>query len=113
MGKAFDGLHGLKGFGFDIIALIADGRKETITKIEDETCNGRIVNYIYSKHSDRMMLTIDESCPYDIENWNKQFSDYSGWVEGNESRKFGITNEDDGLLLLLGLLMDMLEEPKQ
>ena len=48
-----------------------------------------------------MMLTIDETCPYDIEDWNKQFSDYSGWVEGNESRKFGITKYDDGLLLLL------------
>ena len=31
MGKVFDGLHGLKVFGFDIIALIADeGKKLSI-----------------------------------------------------------------------------------
>lgn len=112
MSKIFNGLHGLKAFGFDIISIIADGKKETIAKIEEEISNSNIVNYIYSKYSDSMMLTLDENSPYDIDNWNMQISDYSGWVEGNESGKFGIVKDNDGLLLLLGLVMDMLEEPK-
>lgn len=112
MSKVFDGLHGIKGFAFDIIAIIANGGKEDISKVEEEIQESRIVNYIYNKYSDRTMITLDQNCPYDINEWNRQLSNYSGWVEGNESRKFGITKNDDGLLLLLGLILDMLEEKK-
>lgn len=104
----FEGLHGIKGFAFDILALIASGERETIEKIEEEISNGNVTNYINEKYPDKMMIQLGKDCIYDLDAWNKNFTDYSGWVEGNESRKFGITNKDDGLLLLLGLIIDTL-----
>lgn len=113
MAKVFDGLYGIKNFAFDIIALIADGEKESIKDIEKEIKDNKIINYICNKYSNKMMLVLDENFPYDIEAWNQELLNYTSWVEGNESRKFGIIKKDDGLLLLLGLILDLLQEPKK
>lgn len=106
----FEGLHGIKNLAFDVLALIASGEKETIKKIEEEIGKDSIINYLQEKYSDSIMIQLGKDCIYDLKAWNKNFSSYSGWVEGNESRKFGITNEDDGLLLLLGLIIDTLKD---
>lgn len=106
----FEGLHGIKGLAFDVLALIANGEKETIKKIEEEIAKNNITNYLHEKYSENMMIPLGKDCIYDLKAWNENFLNYSGWVEGNESRKFGITNEDDGLLLLLGLIIDTLKD---
>lgn len=106
----FEGNYGIKGLALEIIALIANDKKETITKIEDELKEGSIVNYLNDKYKEEFTNVFDESCPYDIQHWNKELSDFSGWIDGNESRKFGIRKEDDGLLLLLGLVLELLKE---
>lgn len=106
----FTGLHGLKSFSFDLIAIIAHGNKEKISVIENEIENRNITNYLYSKYSNLMMIPLNNDCIYDLESWNRELSEYTGWVEGNESRKFGIINDDDGLLLLLGLVIDLLKD---
>lgn len=112
MSKIFNGTERIEILGFELIALIANREKETIQKIEEEIANCNIVNYIVNKYKDSLSVIFDDSCPYNIKDWNKEFCDYSGWVEGNESRKFGITKEDDGLLLLLGLVLDIMTNRK-
>ncbi len=110
MAKTFKNLHGIKLFAFDIISILADGEKEEISKVEEEMSNGKIVNYIYEKYKEHMMLDLGPNSSYDIEAWNKHFSDLSGWIDGNESRKLGIQKKEDGLLMLLGLTIELLDD---
>lgn len=112
MSKNFEGLHGIKIFAFDLMSIISSGATETIEKIEDEIANERITNYISTKYADKIQMPYDSSSIYDIESWNKELAGFSGWVEGNESRKLGIRNKNNGLLLLVDLIIELLQEPK-
>ena len=111
MAKSFNGLQGIKGFAFDLISIISSGATETIEKVENEISKENITNYIFGRYADRVSMPYDENSMYDLEAWNKALADFSGWVEGNESRKFGITGDNDGLLLLVALIVELLNEP--
>ena len=34
-------------------------------------------------------------------------SEYNGYIQGNERRKYGICNDNEGLLLVVALVLDM------
>lgn len=108
MGKPFNGTERIQIFAFELIALIAQGKKETIEKIEEQITNENIVRYIRDKYRDDMTNTFEEDCPYNLDDWNKAFFGFSGYVEGNERRKWGIESKDDGLLLLLALAIELI-----
>jgi hypothetical protein len=112
VGKAFNGVDRLQLFGFELIALISAGEKETIDDVEKQIADNNIVYYIREKYRDKMFNTFEDNCPYNLDDWNKAFADFSGWVEGNESRKFGIVNNDEGLLLLLALALELVSSKK-
>ncbi|MFQ9544982.1 MAG: hypothetical protein ACLR02_08200 [Clostridium sp.] len=103
------GLYGINFFIMDIISIIDKGHIETVEKIEEEIFKKNVVNYICNKYSDIVEVPINENI-YDIAKWNQELFGYSGYVEGNESSKYGIENNDNGLLLLLALLIDSIKD---
>ena len=107
MSKAFNGTDRLQLFGLEIIALISQGKVETIEEIEKHIDNCDLVQYVRDKYHDDMFNTFEEDCPYNLDDWNKAFSEYSGYIQGNERRKYGICNDNEGLLLVVALVLDM------
>ena len=61
------------------------------------------------KYKEDFSVQFNEESPYDVSAINKYFSKFDGVVNGEESRKYGIVNSSDGLLLLIVLLMDKVE----
>lgn len=101
---------GLDVLAFELIALINDKYTETITKVEEELDNNNLVTYLNKKYKENFMADF-ENGPYDINELNNYFADFSGYVQGNESRKFGVSNEENGLLLVLALTINGLRLP--
>ena len=99
MNKMFNGTERLQLFGLEIIALISQGKSEMIEQVEQ---------YIREKYKDNMFNTFDDDCPYNLEDWNQAFAVYSGYIQGNERRKFGICNDNEGLLLIVALILEIL-----
>lgn len=102
-------LTGLGLFSLNIIHLISAGKKESIKEIEQHFSRCDVVDYLYQKYSSTFFIKFDNSL-YDNSQINKYFYNYTGYIVGNEYRKYGIENEDDGLLLLLALITDKIEQ---
>ena len=102
-------LRGIGIFIWEIIGLISLGKKESIKEIEKHFDQGDIVEYLYNKYRASFFTVFDNSI-YDNASINKYFSNYAGVIEGNESRKYGIQNDDDGLLLIIALVIDKVEQ---
>lgn len=96
---------GLDVLAFEIIPLISTGEKETISTIEKELDNNNLVTYLNRKYKSNFMVDFEDGT-YDISKLNECFLNYSGYVQGNESRKFGVVKEEDGLLLVLALIVN-------
>ena len=93
MNKMFNGTERLQLFGLEIIALISQGKSETIEQIEQHIDAGNLIQYIREKYKDNMFNTFDDDCPYNLEDWNQAFAGYSEYIQGNERSKFGIYND--------------------
>lgn len=102
---------GLDLLSLEIISLISNGKTETIAKVEEELDNNSLVTYLNKKYKEYFMVDFG-SGTYDINELNKYFQDYSGYVQGNESRKFGVVRNDDGLLLIIALIINGLKLPQ-
>ncbi len=101
----------LKGIGLlqlEILHLISLGKKERIEIIEEHIDEGNLIEYIFNKYQDEFSIAFDNEV-YGNEALNLYFKNYSGHIQGNESRKYGIMNEDDGLLLISALISDKIE----
>ena len=106
----FDGtLKGIGLFASELIHLISLGKEETIQSVEQHISNGDVVTYIFKKYKEDFAVQFNEESPYDVSAINKYFSRFDGVVNGEESRKYGIMNSSEGLLLLIVLLMDKVE----
>jgi len=92
-------------FQLTICHLISAGKKETIEEVENHICNESLVEYLFEKYKDYIFdfQIVAEEYAKPL---NKYFSDYDGYIQGNENRKYGIMNENDGLLLILALISD-------
>lgn len=105
--EPYTGVDRLELLGFEIIDLVSCGYKETITEIEKQIENEKILQYIREKYKDNLSNTFSDSMPYNYDDWNKALAKYSSWISGRERKKYGIENEDDGLLLLLALILEL------
>lgn len=105
---ATETLKGIGIFSLDILHLISIGKKESISEIEQHFDNGDVVEYLNKKYAADFMVKFDDHT-YDNKAINKYFSNYAGYISGNESGKYGIVNDDDGLLLILALITDKVE----
>ena len=108
MNKMFNGTERLQLFGLEIIALISQGKSETIEQIEQHIDAGNLIQYIREKYKDNMFNAFDDDCPYNLEDWNQAFAGYSEYIQGNERSKFGIYNDNEGLLLIVALILEIL-----
>lgn len=102
-------LMGIGVFQLQILHLISIGANESFESIEKNIDENTLIEYIYNKYQDEFSIPFDNSL-YDNETLNQYFHDYTGYIQGNESRKYGIMNESDGLLLVLALISDKIEK---
>lgn len=110
--KGEDYIGNLKGLGLfmhEVISLISSGKKETIEDIENHIEEESIVEYITSKYAGSFSINFDNTI-YDNKAINSFFSSYVGQIRGNENRKYGVVNDEDGLLLLLSAVADKIED---
>ncbi len=101
-------LMGIGLLQYNIVSLISAGKKETIKEIEKHFDAGDTIEYLYGKYKD-LFITEFDGKTYDNVALNKYFSDYAGWIVGEECRKYGIRNADEGLLLMLSLISNRVE----
>lgn len=104
-------LLGLDNLGFRIISLISCGITEDVIEVEREMSNGTLVTYLNEKYKEELRHDFKG---YDIEELNKHFQSLSHLATPNEARrKFGIVNENDGLLLTLAIILEGLDLPTE
>lgn len=109
MERVFQGLTRIKDFSFRLIEIISTGATETIEKIEEEITKENVIQYISNKYEENMIIKYDEDSKYDLENWNSEIKNSLD----NDSRHFPRENNtNNGLLLLLFIVISLLEEPK-
>lgn len=101
-------LTGIGLFSLEILHLISAGKKETLKDIEAHLDTADLIEYLSQKYHEEFSIKFDNT-NYDNSEINKYFANYRGYIEGNEDRKYGILNQDDGLLLILALLTDKIE----
>ena len=103
----------LEMLGYDILALISIGKTESINSILQHFAEGNIMIYLKEKYNDNLFI-ISDTCPYNTDDWDKIFSEYSYMSFGHDiRRKMGLLNEEkDGLLLLLNIILDEVSKRK-
>ena len=106
--KDFNGAERLELFGQEIISQISLGRTEPVEKILDEMGKKNVVRYLYNKYKDDWFLSLDDNCPYNVDDWEEIFNKYSYMSTYDVRRKLGIRNDDEGLLLILSLIFEEL-----
>lgn len=102
-------LKGLGLFQLQILHLISIGKNESFECVENHIGNGDLIEYISNKYQNDFFIDFD-NCVYDYSELNLYFQNYDGYIQQNESRKYGIMNETDGLLLVLALISDKIEQ---
>lgn len=97
--------------GYDVLALIANGKTEKVDTIIEHFQNADAVHYIMEKYKDDMAL-IHEGCPYNLDEWEKVLERYSYLEFGHDvRRKMGYNDsEKDGLLVLLNVILQEVSE---
>lgn len=108
MNSGFNGLDRIDLFAQGVISIISMGKTETIKKIVEEMEKKNVVSYLYNKYKDYFSIQFDGNSPYNVDAWEEKFSDYSYITENDARRKWGIVNENDGLLLLVSLTFEAL-----
>lgn len=99
---------GLGIFQLEIVHLISAGKKESWVVIEQELGNGTLIEYLFNKYEREFSIPFDNTL-YKNDVLNEWFKNYDGYIQGNETRKYKVMNEDDGLLLVLSMISDFIE----
>ena len=110
MEKAFNGLERIDLFAQELLSQISSGKTEPVSKIIEEMEKKNVVHYLYAKYKDNWFLSLDENCPYNVDDWEEKYYQFSYITENDARRKWGSCNEDDGLLLLVSLTFEALRE---
>lgn len=99
--------------GYDVLALIADGKTESVNEIIKHFEDEDIVHYLIEKYKGQMPL-VYEGCPYDINEWEKVFAQYSYMTFRHDvERKMGFCNEEtDGFLVLIEIILEEVSNRK-
>lgn len=101
-------LTGIGLFTMQVIHLISLGMHENSEEIERHFMDQDLVEYLSKKYDEHFSIPFDGKF-YNNAAINKYFFEYTGYIRGNEARKYGIMNSEDGLLLIPALLMDRVE----
>lgn len=109
MERAFSGLSRIDTFAQRIIALISLGKKETISDIVQKMSDKKVIEYLITKYSTDIGFTVADF-PYDIEAWENALNELSYITPNDADRKWGVVNENEGLLLLVSLILEVLRK---
>jgi len=103
----------LEMLGYDIVALISYGKKESVNEIIKHFAESNVVHYLMEKYK-KEMFVVCEGCSYNLDDWEKVLGQYSYMEFGHDvRRKMGIVNEEtDGLLMLLNIILQEVSERK-
>lgn len=104
--------NSLKGMGLfcmEVLHLVSIGKTEKINEVEKHFESKDTIEYIYRKYRPYFSVNFDCSV-YNYKCLNEYFYNYSSYIPGEEQRKYGIENENDGLLLIVSLVMDAFEQ---
>lgn len=107
MDKKFNGLERIDVFAQEVLSLISKGKKESIGKIIEEIGKKNVVHYLWNKYKDSFSISYTDS-HYSVDDWEEAYYQFSYISEGDACRKWGICNENDGLLLLVSLTLEAL-----
>ena len=88
---------GLGWFCQCVIHLIDSGERESLAVILDRMSKGNLVTYILDKHKTRFTPEV-----FNIQALNEFFSKWSYYAE---SRKSGVFGTDNGLLVILSVVL--------
>ena len=108
MGK--ENLNGIGLFTLTILHLISLGKSEPLGEVERHFKDKDLIEYLGDKYGDDF-YSIFTKTTHSNEQFNQYFYTYANFIEGNENKKYGITGETDGLLLILALLADNIDIP--
>lgn len=102
MSKGFSGADRLEVLGKEIICLVSLGKKESIEKILEEMIKKNVVHYLRDKYRDDWFPSLER---YNIDDWEGIFNGYSYLSVADVKCELHISNENDGLLLILSLIL--------
>ncbi len=105
MGNAYEGSGSIEYLGYEIISLISKGYRENQTDVIQCMWESRIVKYLREKYKNEMMF-LGTSDLYNYDDWEEIFFQSSHYTQNDARRKLGIVNEEDGLLLLLQIILE-------
>lgn len=91
----------IQRIGQEVIALCSSGEKEAIQVVENHLEKGDVIEYLTCKY--QLDIKVEA-----IREVDKKLNTYADYVIGNEDRKYGIISEEQGLLLILSLLFEIL-----
>ena len=101
-------LKGIGLFQMQILHLISIGKTEKMETIEQHMFNGDLIEYVFNKYRDDFYVPFDNNT-YDNKTLNSFFQNHVEGIEGNEDRKYGIINEEDGFLIILVIISEKAE----
>lgn len=100
---------GIGLFQMGILHLISLGKKEKVEKIVDEMIEGSLVDYICNKYGKDGFSNFFVCGKYDDGEINRYFCNNACAGESHAEGAYGLANEDDGLLLILAVMISDME----
>lgn len=112
MSSVFKGSERIEILGYNLYHLISIGKKENVDFLISKLGEGKIVQYITDKYKEHLSNDFSSiNSPYDINEWEKVLEPFSYLTRGHDvTRKMGIMNEDDGLLMLSFIITEILAD---
>lgn len=101
--------HGLSQLIYILISLVDKGFKENIDTIEKHMSNYDLLPYLIKKYEREEDFYYFQGGSCSTKDLNDYICEMSSYVNGNESSKYGITNEENGLLLLIAICFSNFE----
>jgi allantoicase len=92
-----------------LISLIDNGFDESIDDIEKHMYEEDLLQYLISKYKDAGVadFTVYGEDAYPLDDINNYICDMASYVNGNESRKYCVGKDENGLLLLISVCFDL------
>jgi hypothetical protein len=107
MSNKFNGAERIEMLGYEIVHLISVGKAEKVDTILEKMSEGELIEYLITKYTDEF-FAVGPDCPYNLDDWEKILDAYSYLSFGHDvRRKMGIINEEQGLLMLLSLILEI------
>ena len=95
--------------GYEILALISMGEKESVDNIINHLGDGDVTHYINTTYKENMRFSFEES---NLVEWDDLLSKHAYITFNSDvSRKMGLRNADeDGLLLMIEIILEEVTE---